>query len=323
MIVGITCRKVIIIQKLFSRRLVKAGQQPTKNVGKVNNTPTLKADVSTTKKEEEHRQRCEEFVPMPTPVPASGSCVILTGFESSDYCYIRSANPSITEEYKKVLSRIDEFGQTSKGLNIQPKPNSYSMAQKNDKWCRVQVLANAKNRIRVQFIDYGFIALRSTNNMRKISRVLSSLPCYVNKVQLHGITKYCKDSNSLDKLSEFIEKEYKIEFIKETGHVELYHWGTDKLLNSQIVAKTCASNNDNGLPKNTSPTSKLNGSTRKAEIEKVSSTSVSAKEDVKVQNGGDFEKANSDSSSGTTRKRNLSSAPKQIQIQKPCLEPVS
>uniref|UniRef100_T1PPA1 Tudor domain protein n=2 Tax=Musca domestica TaxID=7370 RepID=T1PPA1_MUSDO len=192
---------------------------------------------------EESRQafkaRQLSFIPSPTQLPADGSIVILTGFKSANRCYIRSADSAITEEYQKNLKKIDNFGKNSHEVNSVPKANTFAMAQKDEQWCRVQILsARPDNRIRIHFIDYGTIGIRYLRELRRISNTMSSLPCFVHMVQLHNVTVYSMETKFLEHISQNVDKEFRMRRVESDsmgGNIELYYADTEKLLNTEIL----------------------------------------------------------------------------------------
>ncbi|XP_073818619.1 veneno [Musca autumnalis] len=223
-------------------RLIKTGQENSVREP----IPTLKAETKSVEiSKEESRQafkaRQLSFVPSVTQLPPDGSTVILTGFKSANRCYIRSADPAVTEEYKKNLKKLDNFGKTSNDVTSIPKANTYALTQKDDQWCRVQILsARPDNRIRVQFIDYGTVGLRYMTELRRISNTMSSLPNYVHMVQLHNVTVYSMETKFLEHISQNVGKEFKMRIVDSDsigGNVELYYTDTQKLLNTEILTK--------------------------------------------------------------------------------------
>lgn len=170
-------------------------------------------------------------------LPPNGSCVLITGFKSSNRCYIRSTNPSTVAEYDKVVNEINDFGKNSSALTERPNISSYALSFKGDKWRRVQVIGITKNNCRILFMDFGDISKRHYKDMRKITPSLVNLPCLIHMVQLKGISSYSIQSKLLNSLIQYTNKEYKIEFVKPDklgGNTELSQWGTNISLNSLI-----------------------------------------------------------------------------------------
>ncbi|XP_075149299.1 veneno [Haematobia irritans] len=207
--------------------------------------PTLKADVKPIEvSKEESRQaykaRQLSFIPNTTPLPEDGSTVVVTGFKSANRCYIRSADSKVTDEYNKILKKIDNFGKYSNELTGVPKANTYAIAQKNDQWCRVQILsARPENKMRIHFIDYGTTSIRDMRELRKISSAICSSPSYVHMVQLHDVTLYSMQANVMEKLEEYVGDEFKVRFVNSDdmgGNVELYYMKSQALLNTDIMA---------------------------------------------------------------------------------------
>lgn len=328
------------------RRLIKPGQASNTN----EQLPILKADVVKTAEmtKEESRQaykaRQLSFIPPVMDLPPDGSTVVVTGFKSANRCYVRSADPSVTEEYQKILKKLDNFGKHSNDVTGVPKANTYAIAQRDDKWCRVQILsARPDNRIRVHFIDYGTVGVRYLRELRRISGAMSSLPCYIHMVQLHDVTIYSMQTKLLEQISQNVDKEFKIHFVPSDtlgGNIELYHMDTNKLLNVEIL-KMCqefseketehnsTTSNDNDVVDN-----EVGASPGKEKQTQSSPLRTTKKDAVQTENGTPGKKIESEnttpvnnnitvspgSSGSVAKKKNLPPAPRQIP--KPCLVPV-
>ncbi|KAM7359954.1 veneno [Cochliomyia hominivorax] len=252
-----------------------------------------------------------------TSMPENGSRVVLTAFKSTNRCYIRSANSSVSLEYQKVLKEIHEFGKTSKILNDKPK---FALALRGDKWCRVQILNKAKfNNLRICFVDFGDICNRSLKDLRAITPALKKLPCYVHMVQLKGITKYSIETKFLNSLTQYADKEYKVEFVqsdKAGGNVELYDLENNTMLNTLIVS-SCNEYNDNE-----SVTSSMlrDNNVQKNGLEK---TNVNGNDNKtnNVNDTGSNDKGSISNINLSTKSKVPAVLPRQILMQKPCLVP--
>lgn len=263
-----------------------------------------------------------------TSLPPSGSCVILTAFKSSNRCFIRSTNPSIVAEYQKVLNEIHEYGKKASPFTDKPKPNLHALALRGDKWCRVQFLINTRkdNQHRAAYVDYGDICKCNLKDLRRITTALINLPCYVHMVQLKDITKHSIDAKLLNSLLPYTNKEYRVEFVQPDeagGNVELYSRENNILLNSLILSSCEAFNNDsatsslsNGHDVQKNGFDKLNGGPNvKNNIDRTHPVqNVESKSKVETNDADSFHGA---------KPKKMAASPRQIQMQKPCLEPVS
>ncbi|XP_065368165.1 uncharacterized protein Veneno [Calliphora vicina] len=264
-------------------------------------------------------------------MPPSGSCVLLTGFKSTNRCYIRSTNPSTVAEYDRVLNEINDFGKNSTAvLSDNPKLNSYALALRGEKWCRVQIMGNRKdNCFRIFFVDFGDVSKRFLKDLRQIPPSLANLPNFIHMVQLKGIKKFSIETKLLQSLAKYTNKEYKVEFVQPDeagGHVELYQWENNTLLNSLILASmskqidngkemehvsvTSSLSNDNDVQKNGFGKSVTNEDTNKKEVQTKASIAQNKAESYV-----------SESLSSVNHSAKKRGPPRQIQMQKPCLQP--
>lgn len=273
-----------------------------------------------------------------TKLPPNGSCVLLTGFKSSNRCFIRSSIPSIEADYQNILKEVHEFGKKSSALSDRPRHNSYAVTLRDEKWCRVQILGRAQdNYYRISFKDFGDISKRYFNDLRKITTHLANLPCHVHMVQLKGVNAFSIQSKFMETLAKYTNKEYKVEFVKPDeagGNVELYQWGTNTLLNSLILAETNkCKDSDKDIDQVSVASSTSNVQEEKNERQTnvkeqthktvCNATSSSGKTD-ELNNTDNNNKNNGLLASNlSVNKKKVASCPRQIQMQKPCLIPVS
>ncbi|XP_037806943.1 protein vreteno [Lucilia sericata] len=262
-------------------------------------------------------------------LPPHGSCVLLTGFKSSNRCFIRSTNPSTLAENKRVLNEIHEFGKKSGAFSENPKTNAYALALKEDKWCRVQILGGRKeNYYRIRFMDFGEISKRYLKDLRRVSRAIINLPCFNSVVQLKDIVNFSSDLKLLESLTKYTNMEYRVEFVEPDeagGNVKLYNWQNNTLLNSlilesmsnlksdkdmELVSTTSSLSNSNEVQNNGFEKPVMNGNSNKKDSEKNSSTAENNTESVV-----------SHSIVNPAAKKKPAVSPRQIQMHKPCLQP--
>lgn len=298
--------------------------------------PVLKAEgkpIEITKEEsrQAYKARQLSYIPSPTPMPKDGSTVILTGFKSSNRCYIRPADAAVTEEYNAILKKIDNFGKNSSDVSGVPKANTFAVAQRNEKWCRVQILSvRPENRVRVHFIDYGVISVKYIRELKRISGNISSLPCYVNMVQLHGVTVYSMETKVLQQLSQNVDKAFKIRIVdpdEKSGNIQLYHMDTNRLLNTEIIQICQECSDENEPTSNTSTTSIGNDESDNvvgtSEGKEISVSSPLDKEVVRSPNTDKTPRKSVKQSSTPESLANKNVSPVTKEVDTPCMVPVS
>ncbi|KAI8123041.1 hypothetical protein FF38_11696 [Lucilia cuprina] len=290
---------------------------------------SLKMEVA---REESHQQTIpnnELKVQQNSNLPTHGSCVLLTGFKSTNRCFIRSTNPSSLAENKKILNEIHEFGKKSGAFSENPKTNAYALALREDKWCRVQILGGRKeNYHRIRFIDFGEISRRYLKDLRRVSRAIINLPCFNNVVQLKDIVNFSSDIKLLESLNKFANMEYRVEFVEPDeagGNVKLYNWQNNTLLNTlildlmknqksdkdiELVSTTSSLSNSNEVQCNGLEKPPMNGNSNKKDSDNNSSTAENKVESVVSQ-----------SVVNPPAKKKPAASPRQIQMHKPCLQP--
>ena len=316
-------------------RLIKASEwsSPVESNAIENKIPLLRNDRPAQVQIEDKPTDFIKSHPEDTKIPINESCVILTGFKTTNRCCIRSTSPTDDENYKKIINEIDTFGRTAPAIAGNPKINSYALTLRDNKWCRVQIFANAPNKtFRVQFVDYGDFSLRNSKELREINQRLIGLPCFVHTVQLKDAIFVSIKRNHLELLHKYTNQEYKFVLDKKDhkgGNALLYNWKSKALLNADInkmYSKFNSENKDEDVASNVSsdktdkrnniekPTSTMNSNHHNGSDKEVNSIK---KTDTKPEGG------NSQASSAIITNRKTRTAPFQIQALKPCLEPVS
>ncbi|KAH8317154.1 hypothetical protein KR074_008317, partial [Drosophila pseudoananassae] len=169
-------------------------------------------------------------------MPPPNTVVYLSGFCSSNRCYIRDAREPADVAYKQVCEKINAVG------NEMPKVGKlhiydYCLARHNGTFHRAQVLNMAVNRdVKIMLIDQGTVKLRNRSDLREINEELLSLPCYCKVVQLKDVPH--KNFNDVVPkfLSQFEGEKFLAVYIKTPGHisVDLIHPITMESLNLHI-----------------------------------------------------------------------------------------
>ena len=319
-------------------RLIKASEwsSATENNAIENKIPLLRNDRPAPEVQiEEKPNGVLKTHPEDTKFPTNESCVILTGFKTTNRCCIRSTSPTDEETYKKIVNEIDAFGRTAPVIAGNPKINSYALTLKDNKWSRVQICGNSPNKtFRVQFVDYGDFCSRNPKELREINQRLISLPCFVHPVQLKNVMFVSIKRNHIESLLKYTNQEYKFVLEKKDhkgGNAVLYNWKSKALLNADInkmFSKFNGENKDEDVASNVSSdkTDKRNSkenptSTMYSKHHNVSDKDINSIPSIKIDTKPDGENSQTPSTIITNKKTRT--APFQIQALKPCLEPVS
>lgn len=320
--------------------MIKASErsQNTENNAVDNKIPLLRSDAAALEEQvKENQNDVGRTKPEETKFPINESCVMLTGFKTTNRCYIRSTSPTDNENYKKVINEIDIFGRTAPVLSTTPNVYSYALALRENKWCRVNIAAQLPNKtLNVQFVDYGDFCKRNQKDLRQINQRLISLPCFIHSVQLKDVMFVSFRNNYLELLVKYTNQEYKLVLDnkdRKGGNALLYNWKSKSLLNAdinQMYSKFNGESNKEDVASNVSSIASPNG--KKNNAEKTNSTTNSnphngvdkqANSVASVRSGSKTEGDKDQALSTNTTKKKTITPPFQIQALKPCLDPVS